>query len=81
MGKAVEENKYKVKIKRLVWEFNLYWKFMCTDKNNDKNKNSPSTAVYGFSGFQFIFINVYWKIKDYFVLQICSGWVEKKHSF
>ena len=58
MGKAVEEHKYKVMIKRLVWEFNLYWKFMCTDKNNDKNKNPPSTPVYDFSGFQFIFINV-----------------------
>ena len=36
--------------KRLLLEFNLYWKFMCTDKNNDKNKTNlppppPSTPV------------------------------------
>ena len=41
MSKAIEEKKQKVTIKRLVREFNLYCKFMCTDKNNDKNKNLP----------------------------------------
>ena len=25
-------------IKRLIWHLNLYWKFMCTVKNNDKHK-------------------------------------------
>ena len=38
MIKTIEENKQKVKIKILVWYFNLYWKLMCTGKNNDKNK-------------------------------------------
>ena len=39
ISKAIEEeNNQKVKIKRLVREFNLYWKFICTNKNNDKNK-------------------------------------------
>ena len=38
MNKAREENKMRVMMKRLLCEFNLYWKFMCTDKNNDKNK-------------------------------------------
>ena len=36
-------------IKRLMYELNLYRKFTCTDKNNDKNKTSlpppPSTPV------------------------------------
>ena len=32
-------------VKRLVREFNFYWKFVCTDKNNDKNKtNLPPPA-------------------------------------
>ena len=44
MSKAIEENKKQVTTKY----FNLYRKFMCTDKNNDKNKMklplSPSTV-------------------------------------
>ena len=32
MRKATEENKQKVKIKRLDLELNLYWKFMRTNK-------------------------------------------------
>ena len=28
--------------KKTLWEFNLYWKFMCTDENNDIiKKNYP----------------------------------------
>ena len=38
MSKAIDGNKPKAATKRLVWYFNLYWKFMCTVKNNDKNK-------------------------------------------
>ena len=52
MSKAIEENIQKVKIKRLVREFNLYWKFTCTNKNNDKNKMnihpSPFYPSYSF---------------------------------
>ena len=48
MTKAIEENNQKVTIKRLVCYFNLYWKYMCTVKNNDKNKTNlplpPSTV-------------------------------------
>ena len=40
MSKTIEYNKQKTTIKRLVWEFNLYRKFICTDKNNDKNKTN-----------------------------------------
>ena len=40
MSKAIEENKLIVTIKIISWEFNLYWKFMCTDKNNDKVKTN-----------------------------------------
>ena len=37
-----EERKHTVTIKRLFWGFNLCLKFMCADKNNDKNQtNSP----------------------------------------
>ena len=91
-------------IKRLAWYFSLYWKFMCTDKNNYKNKmnlprpsfhsyfncwkttksndknkmNLPPSSFHSFlscwkttkssktlkfSKFQFVFINVLWKIK------------------
>ena len=39
MSKATEENKLTVTIKRILSEFNLYSKFMCTDKNDDKKKN------------------------------------------
>ena len=35
---AVEENKVTYMIKRLLPEFSLYRKFMCTDESNDKNK-------------------------------------------
>ena len=34
-------------IKRLMYELNLYRKFTCTDKNNDKNKTNlppPSSS-------------------------------------
>ena len=38
--------------KKFLCEFNLYWKFMCTDKNNSKNKanfppllSTPVTVV------------------------------------
>ena len=50
MSKAIEENKWRVMIKRPVWEFNLYWKFMRADKNNYKNKtNLPIPPFQSFS--------------------------------
>ena len=60
-------------IKRLVY-FNLFWKFMCTLKNNDNKMNLPpssfhsflncwkiakSTKILKFSDFQFVL----WKFK------------------
>ena len=74
MSKPTEENKQKVKIKWLVSDFNLHWKFVCVKKNNDKNKAglSPlSSTVFlnatsitlKFSDFQFVFVSVLWKIK------------------
>ena len=38
--KVKEENKLTVTMKRLLRAFNLYWKFMCTDENHDKNKKN-----------------------------------------
>ena len=38
MSKAIEQNQLKATIKRFVQYFNLYWKFMCAVKNDDKNK-------------------------------------------
>ena len=38
MSKAMEKKKLTV-IKRLLWEFNLFDKFLCTGENNNKNKN------------------------------------------
>ena len=40
MSKAVEENKLTVTIRRFLWEFNLYCKFMYPNENNDKSKTS-----------------------------------------
>ena len=40
MSKVIEESKVTAMIKRLSREFNSYWKFVCTDENNDKNKTS-----------------------------------------
>ena len=51
MSKAMEENKKKVTIKILVWEFNLHWKFMGTDKNNDKNKTKFTPSHLPFTVF------------------------------
>ena len=49
MSKAIEENKLTVMIKNILWEFDLFWEFMSTDENNDKNKTNlffpPSTPV------------------------------------
>ena len=49
MIKTIEENKLTVTIKRLSCEFNLFWKFICLNKNNDQNKTNlplpPSTSV------------------------------------
>ena len=33
--KGIEGNRLIVMIKRLLWEFNLYSKFMCVDENNN----------------------------------------------
>ena len=49
VSKAIEENKLTVMIKGLSWEFNLYWKFMCADENNNKNKtNLPQPLTLSF---------------------------------
>ena len=50
VSKAIEENELTVMIKGLSWEFNLYWKFMCADENNNKNKtNLPQPLTLQFS--------------------------------
>ena len=51
MNKAIEWNKMTVMIKRLLSEFSWYWKFMCTDKNNDKNKTKPLSSSTPFTVF------------------------------
>ena len=52
MTKAIEENELTVRIKKILWEFNLCWKFMCIDKNSDKNKKdlhpTPFHSSYSF---------------------------------
>ena len=49
MSKAIEENKLTITIERLPCEFSFHWKFMCTNRNNGKNKTNlpltPSTTV------------------------------------
>ena len=76
MSKGIEETIFTVMIKLVLWEFNLYWKFMCTDENNDENKKtSPNTVTVfliaeklislsmtlKFSDFQFVSINTFVK--------------------
>ena len=49
VSKAIEENELTVMIKGLSWEFNLYWKLMCADENNNKNKtNLPQPLTLSF---------------------------------
>ena len=54
MSKATEDNKMIVTEKILLWEFNSYWKFMCTSENNGKNKTCvqiPSHSSYSFLNY------------------------------
>ena len=46
MSKAIEEYNLTAVIKRLLWEFELYWEFMCTSENNDKNKTNLYSTPY-----------------------------------
>ena len=53
--KAVEENKLIVMIRRLLWEFNLYWKFTCADEENGKNKkNLPLPSPHPLPSYSFL---------------------------
>ena len=38
MSKVLGENKLTVMMERLLWEFNLYWKFLNKDETIAKNK-------------------------------------------
>ena len=40
MSKANQVKKLTVTIKRLSWDFNLYWKLISKDEDNDKNKKN-----------------------------------------
>ena len=40
MSKAIEESKLTVLIKGIIYELDLYRKFMCMDKKYDKNKKN-----------------------------------------
>ena len=50
-------SRWKVTIKRLVWEFNLHWKFMCTDKIIIRTKQNDLVPSFHSS---LSFLN-YWK--------------------
>ena len=52
ISKAIEENKFTVTIKILLWEFNLYYKLMYTAENNDKSK-TQQTPPSDFEIFRF----------------------------
>ena len=70
MSKATEENKQKVIIKRLAWEFDSHWKFMCTDKNNDKTKrNLPPPPFHS----SYSFLNC-WKTTKSMTLKFEGFW-------
>ena len=90
MSKAIEENKLTVKIKRPLWEFNLYWKFMCRDRNDDKNKMNlpppPFHSSYSVLNCWRITKPTTWKFSDFqFVFISCFvrklsviAWVDSK---
>ena len=40
MGKSIEKNKLTVTIKKTFIRIQLYWKFICTNKSNDKSKTN-----------------------------------------
>ena len=54
MSKAIEENKLTVMIKRILWEFKSYWKFMCTNKDYDKNKKNVPPYPSPHSSYSFL---------------------------
>ena len=61
MSEKIEENKFTFLIKRLLLELNMYWKFMCTDENNNENKtNLPSPLTFH---SRYSFLNYYKKTK------------------
>ena len=45
MSEKIEENEFTFLIKRLLLELNVYWKFMCTDENNNENKMNLSSPL------------------------------------
>ena len=45
VNKTAEEKKLTIMIKKLLWEFNLYCKFMCAEENNDENKKKLNPAA------------------------------------
>ena len=45
VNKTTEEKKLTIMIKKLLWEFNLYCRCMCTEENNDKNKENLHPAA------------------------------------
>ena len=47
--KAIEEYKLTVLTKILICKFNIFLKFMCTDKNNDQNKTNLPPLPFHFS--------------------------------
>ena len=49
--KGIERNKLAVVIKWLLWEFDLYCKYMCTGKNYNKNKKSRTSPLSQSSGY------------------------------
>ena len=46
MSKAIQGNKWKITMKKLVLEFSLYWKFVGRNKNNDKIKTNLPTPSF-----------------------------------
>ena len=64
MSKAVEQNKLTVLIKWLLWEFNVYRKFMCTDEL--QNELTPPQLHFS------LFLKNYWAYdSEIFRLSVC----------
>ena len=84
MSKALEENKFTDKVKRLLWEFNLYWKFMCTEKKiMIRTKQTytlfPSTLVIVFLIAEKIMGLWLWNLQTFSLFLLSVLWKVKRN--
>ena len=71
--KALKENKLTVMIRRLLWQFSLYWKFMCTGKDSDRNKKKElASLLYVSLQLQFAVFLIAEKLLSLWLCNFCT---------